>query len=167
MKDTINRPLRSLLVSWEALLVLLLLIGVVIGSVLSPFFLSSFNLENALPSNTMEIAIMALPMTLIIIAGEIDLSVASLLGLASVVLGLLWQSGHPLWLAIGAALLVGLVAGGLNGLVVNRPALPSLVVKRGAVAPYRGLAYFVLGDQAVRNFPTSCIDLGLWAIPCP
>src|SRR5947209_13069788 len=113
------KRVKSLLISWEALLVLLLLIGVVIGSVLSPYFLSSFNLEYALPSNIMEIAIMALPMTLIIIAGEIDLSVASLLGLSSVVLGLLWQSGHPMWLAIGVALLVGLAAGGLNGLLVT------------------------------------------------
>ena len=159
------KRVKSLLISWEALLVLLLLIGVVIGSVLSPYFLSSFNLEYALPSNIMEIAIMALPMTLIIIAGEIDLSVASLLGLTSVVLGLLWQSGHPMWLAIGVALLVGLVAGGLNGLLVTRLALPSLVVTIGTLALYRGLAYVVLGDQAVSNFPTSFTNLGFGTIP--
>src|SRR5258706_10330113 len=104
------KRLKSFLTSWEALLVLLLAIGVVIGAILSPYFLNSFNLEYALPSNIMEIAIMALPMTLIIIAGEIDLSVASLLGLTSVVLGLLWQRGLPMWLAIGVALLVGLLA---------------------------------------------------------
>ena len=57
------KRLKSLLISWEALLVILLLISVVIGSVLSPYFLSGFNF-NALTSNTMEIAIMALPMTL-------------------------------------------------------------------------------------------------------
>src|SRR5438094_7023658 len=131
------KRLKALLISWEALLVILLLIGVVIGSVLSPYFLSSFNLEYALTSNIMEIAIMALPMTLIIIAGEIDLSVASLLGLTSVVLGLLWQSGHPMWLAIGVALLVGLVAGGLNGLLGARRALPSLVGTIGLRALYR------------------------------
>ena len=159
------KRVKSLLISWEALLVLLLLIGVVIGSVLSPYFLSSFNLEYALPSNIMEIAIMALPMTLIIIAGEIDLSVASLLGLASVVLGLLWQSGHPMWLAIGVALLVGLVAGSLNGLLVTKLALPSLVVTIGTLALYRGLAYVVLGDQAVSNFPTSFTNLGFGTIP--
>ena len=159
------KRLTSLLISWEALLVLLLLIGVVIGSVLSPYFLSSFNLEDALPSNIMEIAIMALPMTLIIIAGEIDLSVASLLGLTSVVLGLLWQSGHPLWLAIGVALLVGLVAGSLNGLLVTRLALPSLVVTIGTLALYRGLAYVVLGDQAVSNFPTAFTNLGFGTLP--
>src|SRR5260221_11177135 len=107
------KRLESLLIFWEALLLLLLLIGVVIGSVLSPYFLSGFNLY-ALTSNIMEIAIMALPMTLIIIAGEIALSVASVLGLASAVLGLLWENGHSMWLAIGVALLVGLVAGCLN-----------------------------------------------------
>src|SRR5437763_15100530 len=159
------KRVKSLLISWEALLVLLLLIGVVIGSVLSPYFLSSFNLEYALPSNIMEIAIMALPMTLIIIAGEIDLSVASLLGLTSVVLGLLWQSGHPMWLAIGVVLLVGLVAGGLNGLLVTRLALPSLVVTIGTLALYRGLAYVVLGDQAVSHFPSSFTNLGFGTIP--
>ena len=158
------KRLQLLLISWEALLVILLLIGVVIGSVLSPYFLSGFNF-NALTSNIMEIAIMALPMTLIIIAGEIDLSVASVLGLASVVLGLLWQSGHPLWLAIGVALLVGLVAGCLNGLLVTQLALPSLVVTIGSLALYRGLAYVVLGDQAVSNFPTSFTNLGFGTIP--
>jgi rhamnose transport system permease protein len=156
---------KPLLITWEALLVLLLAIGVVIGAVLSPYFLSSFNLEYALPSSIMEIAIIALPMTLIIIAGEIDLSVASLLGLTSVVLGLLWQGGHPLWLAIGVALLVGLVAGCLNGLLVTGLGLPSLVVTIGTLALYRGLAYVVLGDQAVSNFPTSFTNLGFGTIP--
>jgi rhamnose transport system permease protein len=159
------KRLKSLLISWEALLVLLLLIGVVIGSVLSPYFLSSFNLAYALPSNIMEIAIMALPMTLIIIAGEIDLSVASLLGLTSVVLGLLWQRGLPMWLAIGVALLVGLVAGCLNGLLVTKLALPSLVVTIGTLALFRGLAYVVLGDQAVSSFPTAFTNLGFGTIP--
>src|SRR5438309_4921500 len=109
--------LKSLLVSWDALLVLLLVISVVIGSTLAPYFMSGFNFY-AITSNIMEIAIMALPMTLIIIAGEIDLSVASVLGLASVALGLLWQNGHPMWFAIGVALLVGLAAGYFNGLLV-------------------------------------------------
>jgi rhamnose transport system permease protein len=157
------KRLRSFLISWEALLVVLLLISIVIGAVKSPYFLSGFNFY-ALTSNIMEIAIMALPMTLIIIAGEIDLSVASVLGLSSVVLGILWQSGHPLWLAIGAALLVGLVAGCLNGLLITRLALPSLVVTIGSLALYRGLAYVVLGDHAVSSFPTSFTNLGFGTI---
>lgn len=159
------KRLTSLLITWEALLVVVLLIGLVIGSVLSPYFLTGFNLEYALPSSIMEIAIMALPMTLIIIVGEIDLSVASVLGLASVVLGLLWESGHPMWLAIGVALLVGLVAGGFNGLLVTRLGLPSLVVTIGTLALFRGLAYVVLGDQAVSDFPTTFTNLGFGTIP--
>lgn len=158
------KKLKPLLISWEALLVILLLISIVIGSVLSPYFLSGFNFY-ALTSNIMEIAIIALPMTLIIIAGEIDLSVASVLGLASVVLGLLWERGHPLWLAIAIALLVGLAAGCLNGLLVTKFSLPSLVVTIGTLALYRGLAYVVLGDQAVSDFPASFTNLGFGTIP--
>ncbi len=158
------KRLKSFLISWEALLVILLLISIVIGAVKSPYFLSGFNFY-ALTSNIMEIAIMALPMTLIIIAGEIDLSVASVLGLSSVVLGLLWERGLPMGLAIGVALLVGLVAGCLNGLLVTKLALPSLVITIGTLALYRGLAYVVLGDQAVSSFPTSFTNLGFGTIP--
>jgi len=158
------KRLKSLLMSWEALLVVLLLVSIVLGASLSPYFLSGFNFY-ALTSNIMEIAIMALPMTLIIIAGEIDLSVASVLGLSSVVLGLLWERGNPMWLAIGVALLVGLVAGLLTGLLVTRLALPSLVVTIGGLALFRGLAYVVLGDQAVSNFPTAFTNFGFSPIP--
>lgn len=158
------KKLRSRLVSWEALLVVLLLICCVVGSVVSPYFLTGFNFY-AMTSNIMEIAIMALPMTLIIIVGEIDLSVASVLGLASVVLGLVWQTGHPLWLAIGVALLVGAVAGWINGVLVTWLGLPSLVVTIGSLALFRGLAYVVLGDQAVSNFPTSFTNLGIGTLP--
>ena len=156
--------LKSLLISWEALLVALLLISILIGSVASPYFMSGFNFY-ALTSNTMEIAIMALSMTLIIIAGEIDLSVGSMLGLSSVVLGLLWESGHPIWLAIAVALLVGLAGGYLNGVLVTKLALPSLVITIGTLALYRGLAFVVLGDQAVSDFPTSFTNLGFSSIP--
>lgn len=157
------KKLRSLLLSWEALLLVLLLICIVIGSILSPYFLTGFNFYS-LTSNTMEIAIMALPMTLIIIVGEIDLSVASVLGLASVVLGLVWERGQPMWLAIGVALLVGVFAGLLNGVLVTRLGLPSLVVTIGSLALFRGLAYVVLGDQAVSNFPASFTNLGFGTV---
>ena len=158
------KRLKSLLITWEALLVILLLASIAIGAVLSPYFMTGFNFY-ALTSNIMEIAIMALPMTLIIIAGEIDLSVASVLGLSSVVLGLLWERGNPMWLAIGVALLVGFVAGCLNGLLVTKLALPSLVVTIGALALFRGLAYVVLGDQAVSNFPIAFTNFGFSTIP--
>ncbi len=158
------KKLASLLKTWEALLVVLLLVSILLGSLLSPYFLSGFNFY-AITSNIMEIAIMAMPMTLIIIVGEIDLSVASVLGLASVVLGFLWQRSNSMPLAIIVALLVGLVAGYFNGVLVTRLALPSLVITIGTLALFRGLAYVVLGDQAVSNFPTAFTNFGFSTIP--
>jgi rhamnose transport system permease protein len=150
--------------TWEALLVVLLLVAIVIGSSLSPYFFTGFNVAS-LTRDLMEKAIMALTMTLIIITGEIDLSVASVLGLASVVLGATWQAGVPLWLGIILVLLLGAVAGLVNGLLVTRLGLPSLVVTLGTLGLYRGLAYVVLGDQAVSNFPSAFTNFGFGSVP--
>jgi rhamnose transport system permease protein len=158
------KQLRTLLSSWDALLVVLLLLAIILGITLSPYFLTPFNVA-ALTKDLMEKAIMVLPMTLIIIAGEIDLSVASTLGLTSVVLGVTWNAGVPLWLGMVLVLLIGAVAGALNGLLVTRLGLPSLVVTLGTLALYRGLAYVVLQDQAVSNFPNTFTAFGFGSVP--
>lgn len=158
------KRLRTFLRSWEALLVVLLLLTIILGSLLSPYFFSDFNFSSMV-RNFMEKAIMALPMTLIIIAGEIDLSVASILGLASAVLGATLNAGVPLWLGIMIALLVGVVAGLINGLLVTRLGLPSLVVTLGTLGLYRGLAFVVLGDQAFSNFPDAFTSFGFGNVP--
>jgi rhamnose transport system permease protein len=158
------KRVRTLLSSWEALLVVLLILAIVLGSTLSPYFLTGFNVSS-LTRDLMEKAIMALPMTLIIIAGEIDLSVASTLGLASVILGATWNAGVPLWLGMIIVLVIGAAAGALNGLLVTRLGLPSLVVTLGTLALYRGLAYVVLGDQAVSNFPAAFTNFGFGSVP--
>lgn len=156
--------LRSLLGSWDALLVVLLILAIVLGTTLSPYFLTPFNIS-LLTKDLMEKAIMALPMTLIIISGEIDLSVASTLGLASVVLGVTTNAGIPIGLGIPLVLILGAAAGLLNGLLVTRVGLPSLVVTVGTLGLYRGLAYVVLGDQAVSTFPTAFTDFGFGDVP--
>lgn len=156
--------LRTFVRSWEMLLVVLLLLSIGLGSVLSPYFFTGFN-ASSLTRDLMEKAIMALPMTLIIIAGEIDLSVASTLGLASVVLGVTWNAGVPLWLGMCIVLVLGACAGLLNGLLVTRLGLPSLVVTLGTLGLYRGLAYVVLGDQAVSNFPSAFTSFGFGSVP--
>jgi len=101
------------------------------------------------------IILIALPLTLVIITGEIDLSVASTVGLTSAVMGQLWFSGLPLELIIPLCLLLGGVLGALNGFLVTRLGLPSLAVTIGTLALYRGLAFVVLGDRAVADFPRS------------
>jgi rhamnose transport system permease protein len=150
---------RGALAQWETLLAVLLIGVIILGAAASDVFWHGSNFT-LITSSIMEKAIMALPMTLIIISGEIDLSVASTLGLASAVMGKTWAAGWPLWLCIVASLVVGALAGLLNGLLVTRLGLPSLVVTLGTLALYRGLAYVTLGDQAISNFPSGFASFG-------
>ncbi|WP_346618519.1 ABC transporter permease [Blastococcus montanus] len=107
------------------------------------------------------IVLIALPLTMVIITGEIDLSVASTVGLTGAVMGQLWIAGLPLELIVPLCLLLGAVLGAVNGLLVTRLGLPSLAVTIGTLALYRGLAFVVLGDQAVADFPRAWTS---WAI---
>ncbi len=152
------------LVRWETLLVVLLIGTLVWGATRSPYFWQGSNFSVA-ASTFMERAIMALPMTLVIISGEIDLSVASILGLSSAILGVSWDAGFPLWFCIVLALLTGAGAGLVNGLLVTKVGLPSLVVTLGTLALYRGLAYVVLNQQAISNYPPAFAKFGYGNIP--
>jgi len=152
------------LARWETLLVVALLGLIVVGNALSPFFLTAGNFANLIAA-LMEVAIMALPMTLIVIAGEIYLSVESSAGLASALLGFLWAAGYPLTIAIPIVLLVGALGGLLNGLLIAKAGLPSLVVTLGTLALFRGLALIVLGPIGVSDFPSAFTDLGFGHVP--
>src|SRR5438309_10949498 len=149
---------------WETLLVVLLIGFVVLGSSLSPYFLSASNFSD-LTSNLMEKAIMAVPLALVIIAGEIDLSVESMLGLASALLGFRYALGWPLWLDMPLVLVVGAMGGLLNGVLVTRAGLPSLVVTLGTLALYRGLASVVLGPRSVSGWPEWFANFGFAYVP--
>src|SRR5207302_8958431 len=144
--------------------VVVLLVLVWIGTRLSAVFLSGQNFSN-LTVAEMEIAIIAVSMTLIIIAGEIDLSVESMAGLSSAVLGFLWAAGVPLAVGIPAVLAVGVLGGLLNGILVTRAGLPSLVVTLGSLALFRGLASVVLGPRAISNFPAQFTAFGVGNVP--
>jgi rhamnose transport system permease protein len=100
------------------------------------------------------ILLIALPMTLVIITGEIDLSVASVVGLSSAVLGLLQEHGVGMAVSCVVALLVGVACGLLNGFLVGYVGLPSLAVTIGTLALYRGIAVGLLGTTAVTSFPS-------------
>lgn len=151
------------LARWETLLAALLVALFAIGIATSDVFLRGSNFS-LIASSTMEKAVMALPMTLIIIGGEIDLSVASTAGLASAVVGKSWEAGWPLWLCLVTALVVGAACGLLNGLLVTRLGLPSLVVTLGTLALYRGLASVLLADSAISNFPAGFTRFGFGKI---
>src|SRR3954466_10499894 len=144
---------------WEWLLVALIMVVTIINARLSPFFLNGNNLLRT-TSDFMEIGIMMLPMVFIIITGNIDLSIASTLGLSASLMGWLFMGGWNIWAAAGVALLVGVLAGLLNGVLIARMRLPALAVTLGTLSFYRGLAYVLLGDQAARGYPESFTYLG-------
>jgi rhamnose transport system permease protein len=151
-------------VSWESILALLLLIAVVGGTFLNKDFLTIENWSDLL-ANFVEIALMALPLSLIVITNDIDLSVASMLGLSSCLLGLLWEYKLAMPLAIVICLVVGALCGALNGFMIVRFHLPSLAVTIGTLALFRGFAYIILGDKAVADFPPEYTGFGIGVIP--
>src|SRR3954469_23237969 len=124
---------------WEWLLVALIVVVTIVNARLSPFFLNGNNLLRT-TSDFMEIGIMMLPMAFIIVTGNIDLSIASTLGLSASLMGWLFMNGWNIWLAVVVALLVSVVAGLLNGFLIAKLKLPSLVVTLGTLSFYRGLA---------------------------
>ncbi|MFJ8944650.1 ABC transporter permease [Streptomyces sp. NPDC102395] len=152
MPDSLTRAVR-----WDtvvgALLIALLLFSFTFVDGFGNAFNLSFLFGSALP-----VALIALPMTMLVVAGEIDLSVASTAGLSGAVMGRLWNEGMTIETIIPVCLLLGLVCGLVNGLLVTRLGLPSLAVTIGTLAAYRGIAQIVLGSDAVTDFPAQYLD---------
>jgi rhamnose transport system permease protein len=148
------------MIRWESGLVIVLVIVLAFGAWKVPQFLSSTNIFYV-GLNMGEIAIMALPMMLIIITGEIDLSVASMLGLSGVVTGQLVSMGVGIWVAMLAALAVGAIGGALNGFLIARMGLPSIAVTIGTLTLYRGIAEIVLAPRTITGFPTWLTNIGV------
>lgn len=157
--DRLQSPLTRKLKSWESLLLVVAVAIFIANSFASPYFLNAWNLSDA-TFNFTEKAMIGFAMALLIIAGEIDLSVASIIALASTAMGAAVQIGvgTPGLVAIGLG--VGLIAGAFNGVLVTRLGLPSIVVTIGTMSLFRGIAYIVLGDQAYRGYPASFAYFG-------
>jgi rhamnose transport system permease protein len=150
--DRLETPLRRLLGSWEVLLFCVAVLIFIANSLASPYFLNAWNLSDA-TFNFTEKALIAFAMALLIIAGEIDLSVAAIIALASTAMGYAAQLGigAPGLVAIGIT--TGLACGAFNGLLVAGLKLPSIVVTIGTMSLFRGISYLVLGDQAFGKYP--------------
>lgn len=144
--------LRSRLASWDGAVIVLTVLVLVIASLAVENFGTSRNFT-FLVLDLLPIILVALPMTLIIITGEIDLSVASTLGLTSSLMGWFWNNNLSIEMIIPLCVLIGAIAGVVNGFLVTSLGLPSLAVTIGTLALYRGLAFVVLGDSAVADFP--------------
>ena len=150
--DRLHAPLSQMIKSWETLLLLVAVFIFTLNSFASPYFLDAWNLSDA-TFNFTEKAMIAFAMALLIIAGEIDLSVASIIALASTAMGAASQygAGTPEIVAIG--LVTGLGCGAFNAVLVTVMGLPSIVVTIGTMSLFRGISYIVLGDGAFRGYP--------------
>lgn len=145
--------LRSFFLGQEGVLAFFLVVAIVILTFTSSNFLTSANLLNQLRLMT-EVGLLALPMTFIIITGGIDISVGSIFGLSSVMLGWLWQeAGLPLEAAILGSILIGMLAGLLNGVFIVYVRVPPIIMTLATLALYRGLAYGISQARSVRGYP--------------
>lgn len=150
---------RRLLVRWETLLVAAI-IGVGIWSAtLSPFFLERANLLD-LVTPYVFIGLMAFGLTLVVIAGEIDISVSSMLAVSVVGFAQLFGAGTNIWLAAALGLAIATALGLVNGILVGILNLPSLAITLGTLAAYSGLAFVVLSGEGIAEFPTSYTTVG-------
>jgi rhamnose transport system permease protein len=154
-----GRRFVAFLLTWESLLFILFVLVVVVNSLLSPVFLDPFNLFDA-TLNFTEKAIIAMPMIFVIILGDIDISVASIIALSSLFMGMAGAAGAstPVLVAIGLG--VGLLAGLFNGFLITKFDIPAIAVTLGSMSLYRGIANAVLGDQAYTKYPADFGFLG-------
>ena len=157
--DQLGTPFSRIFASWEMLLLGVAIAIFIANSFASPYFLNAWNLSDA-TFNFTEKALIAFAMTLLIISGEIDLSVAAIIALASTAMGAAAQAGvgTPTLVLIGIG--TGLVCGAVNGGLVAGLKLPSIVVTIGTMSLFRGISYIVLGDQAFGGYPGSFAYFG-------
>jgi rhamnose transport system permease protein len=151
------------LARWEVFLLFVLSATFVCGARVSRYFLTPSNISIALAGMT-PAAIVALPMTLIIVTGEIDISVGSIVGLCASVMAVCLEQKLPVEAAMVLGVVVGTLAGLVNGLIVVYGGLPSLVVTIGTLALYRGIAQIILNERGVSGFPDWYQSIGFGTI---
>lgn len=144
--------LRRLVLSQEGILFIVLVLAVIILSRFNANFLGFENLINQ-GRLLSEVGLVALPMTYIIITGGIDLSVGSILGMCAILLGIFWKAGLPLGWVIPLVLILGILAGMLNGLFIVWLNVPPLIMTLATLALYRGLAQGISQARSVRGYP--------------
>ena len=157
--DRPPRRIADMLLRWETILVMLLAAVIIFNTSISPYFLDLYNLADA-TYNFSEKAIIALPMALLILVREIDLSVAAIVALAALGVGSAAAAGYdpPVLILIGLA--IGLACGMVNGALVTLTGVPSIVITIGTMSLFRGIAQVSLGDQALTKYPQGFLDLG-------
>lgn len=157
--DRLESPLKLAVFSWPSLLLVVAVALFILNSFMSPYFLSAWSLSDA-TFNFTEKAIIAFAMALLIISGEIDLSVAAIIALSSTIMGLCLQLGFGTSELVLVGLFVGVLCGAFNGALVVGLGLPSIVVTIGTMSFFRGISFIILGDQAFNGYPAEFAFFG-------
>jgi rhamnose transport system permease protein len=152
---------RSRRLTQQTVLVALLAVEVAVFAALGTNFFTPANAFEVVRL-VVEIGLLALALTPVIVTGGIDVSVGSLMGLAAVLLGMMWRDlGLPVWVAAALTVGVGALAGGLNAVLITRLRIPPLIVTLGSYSLFRGLAEGLTGGtQNYTGFPASFLFLG-------
>ena len=146
-----ERSFKSTFVRWESLLVLMFIAVNIMNVTISPNYLKADNLFTAI-SNFLVKGFIAFPMAYILVLGEIDLSVGAVVALSATLLGVSYNAGVPMGLAVVIALLCGLCCGLLNGVImVSFPELAPMIVTLGTQTLYRGITQIILGSESTGN----------------
>ena len=159
-----RQQLVNLVSRWEFILFLTLVAVFVFFTIVSPYFLDYFNLTNATFS-FMEKSILALPMIFVIMSGDIDISVASIMALSSFVMGHAASRGAGAGTLVVLGLMTGLAAGMLNGFLVTRVRIPAIAVTLATLSVFRGISQAILRDNAYTVYPEKFAYFGQGYIP--
>lgn len=138
---------------------LLLLVIIVLFSFLSPYFLTVNNFMNVL-NQMVEVGLIAIPMTMIIISGAMDLSVGSILAFSAVCMGVAYERGIDIWISMIIGLLAGLLCGAVNGYLIARHRMQAIVVTIGMLVMLRGLVYVINQGRPISGFPDAFYFMG-------
>lgn len=158
-ENSFKERMIVLFTKWETLLALLFVLEIVVFSNITPYFLDYFNLMNA-SFTFMEKAVMALPMIFVIMSGDIDISIASIIALVSFAMGYAAEAGVDTSGLILIGLTVGMIAGMFNGFFITRLGMPAIAVTLATQSLFRGISQAVLEDHAYTTYPESFAYFG-------
>ncbi len=139
-------------------LALVILVQFVIFSFTAPYFLTASNIINIL-RQVSEIGMIAIPITLLLISGNMDLSVGSIIGVSAVCAGMFLKMGQNVFFSVFVALIIGLCVGLINGLIVAKLKIQAIVVTIGTQVLFRGLCYIITGGMAVSGYPQEFFNI--------
>lgn len=148
-----SKDWKQIIIKWEVVLFLIFILINIFNSFISPYYMSVNGLFTA-TSSFLEKAFIVLPMTYLLLIGEIDISVGSIVALSACMMGIAYNwFGLPMWAAVIVCLLVGTLCGFINGiLLIKFKDLAPMILTLGTQILFRGTAEMILTDEGTGGF---------------